>query len=49
MPARCVLSLQATPKGLTQAEADRRIAEFGPNKLPDKTINPIFRFLGYRE
>jgi hypothetical protein len=39
--------MQATPHGLTEAEAKKRFAEYGPNKLPDKTRNPILVYLGY--
>lgn len=43
------LFLQARPEGLTEEEAKQRLAEFGPNKLPETSINPVIRFLGYRE
>ncbi|KAF8059373.1 PMA1 [Scenedesmus sp. PABB004] len=39
--------LDATPAGLTDAEAAARREKFGPNKLPDCTVNPLLRFLGY--
>lgn len=29
------------------AEVEKRLAEFGPNKLPESTRNPIYVFLGY--
>jgi hypothetical protein len=38
----CVcFAAQATPAGLTEAEATERLAEFGPNKLPETSTNPI--------
>ncbi len=33
--------------GLTEDEATKRLAEYGPNKLPESTRNPILVFLGY--
>ncbi|PIA17266.1 plasma-membrane proton-e [Coemansia reversa NRRL 1564] len=39
--------LQAGPEGLTQAEATARIEKFGPNKLPEKKVNPIMMFLSF--
>ena len=39
--------LQATDKGLTEAEVARRLEQYGPNKLPESTVNPLLRFLGY--
>lgn len=39
--------LQCDEKGLTAAEVARRIEQYGPNKLPESTVNPILRFLGY--
>jgi len=32
--ADCLVSLAATPDGLTAPEAARRLAEHGPNRLP---------------
>ncbi|KAI8320191.1 plasma-membrane proton-e, partial [Martensiomyces pterosporus] len=39
--------LQCGPEGLTQAEATARIDKFGPNKLPEKKVNPILMFLSF--
>ncbi|KAJ2751072.1 ATPase 3, plasma membrane-type, partial [Coemansia nantahalensis] len=39
--------LQCGPEGLTQAEATARLAKFGPNKLPEKKVNPILMFLSF--
>lgn len=39
--------LQCNDKGLTTAEQTRRLEQYGPNKLPESTVNPILRFLGY--
>eukprot|EP00882_Tetradesmus_deserticola_P005625 GHRQ01005921.1.p1 GENE.GHRQ01005921.1~~GHRQ01005921.1.p1 ORF type:complete len:1073 (+),score=431.52 GHRQ01005921.1:381-3599(+) len=39
--------LNATAAGLSDAEATERLAEFGPNKLPETATNPVLRFLGY--
>ena len=38
--------MQATHKGLSQAEADKRLAEYGPNMLPESTRNPFLVYLG---
>jgi H+-transporting ATPase len=38
---------QTSHQGLTEAEAKRRLGEFGPNTLPEASINPLVRFLGY--
>ena len=40
-------SLQCDGKGLSAAEHVRRLEQYGPNKLPESTVNPFFRFLGY--
>lgn len=34
-------------EGLTSAQAKDRLAEYGPNKLPESTRNPILVYLGY--
>jgi H+-transporting ATPase len=39
--------LKATHKGLTSEEAAKRLAEYGPNKLPEETRNPFLVYLGY--
>lgn len=39
--------LECGPQGLTAAEVARRLEQYGPNKLPESTVNPILRFLGY--
>ena len=39
--------LTASPDGLSQAEAARRLAQYGPNALPEHTVNPVLKFLGY--
>ena len=44
--ADCLASLAATPDGLTATEAVRRLAEHGPNRLPDvRARGPVVRFL----
>jgi H+-transporting ATPase len=35
------------PDGLTQAEAQKRLTEFGPNEIPEKKTNAILKFLSY--
>ncbi len=37
---------QVTHDGLTAAEVEKRLAEYGPNKLPESTRNPILVYLG---
>ncbi|MGC2240783.1 MAG: plasma-membrane proton-efflux P-type ATPase, partial [Acidimicrobiia bacterium] len=39
--------LASSPQGLSQAEADQRLAEYGSNALQEKTVNPLLKFLGY--
>lgn len=34
------------PRGLSNAEAHRRLAEFGPNATPDTDVHPLRLFLG---
>lgn len=43
--SECLSDLKATADGLTTAEADRRLATHGPNRLPEaQTRGPILRF-----
>lgn len=39
--------LKTTEKGLTSEEVQKRLAEYGPNKLPEDTKNPILVYLSY--
>jgi calcium-translocating P-type ATPase len=44
--AACLAALDAHPDGLTGAEAGRRLAEHGPNRLPEvRARGPVLRFL----
>ena len=37
--------LGAAPDGLSQDEAKRRLAQYGPNELPEKSENPLLKLL----
>ncbi|KAG6852253.1 ATPase 3, plasma membrane-type, partial [Termitomyces sp. Mi166 len=39
--------LQCNHEGLTQAEADRRLELFGPNKLEHEKQNALLQFLSF--
>ncbi len=39
--------LEATPEGLSQAEAQKRLAKYGPNEIAEKKTNPFLKFLTY--
>ena len=39
--------LGSSPKGLTQAEAQKRLAQYGPNEIEEKKTNPFLKFLTY--
>jgi H+-transporting ATPase len=39
--------LESSPEGLTQAEAQKRLTQYGPNELEEKKTNPILKFLSY--
>jgi H+-transporting ATPase len=39
--------LNSTKDGLTAAEAAKRLAKYGPNAIPEKTENPLLKFLMY--
>ncbi|WP_054007437.1 HAD-IC family P-type ATPase [Cypionkella psychrotolerans] len=44
--ATCLAELNASPEGLTAQEAARRLAEHGPNRLPEERgRGPVLRFL----
>jgi H+-transporting ATPase len=39
--------LASSPEGLSQAEAHRRLTQYGPNEIEEKTTNPLLKFLTY--
>ena len=39
--------LHASSEGLTQAEAQKRLAQYGPNKISETKTNPFLKFLSY--
>jgi H+-transporting ATPase len=48
LPLSVLLSVvKASATGLTQPEAQRRLAEFGFNEILEKKVNPALKFLSY--
>ena len=39
--------LGSSPDGLTQAEAQKRLNQYGPNEIEEKKTNPFLKFLSY--
>ena len=39
--------LASSPDGLTQAEAEKRLAQYGSNEIPEKKTNEFLKFLSY--
>src|SRR6202451_172115 len=39
--------LASSPDGLTQAEAEKRLTQYGPNEIEEKKTNPFLKFLAY--
>jgi H+-transporting ATPase len=39
--------LGSSPDGLSQAEAQKRLTEYGPNEIEEKKTNPFLKFLSY--
>ena len=39
--------LGSSPNGLSQAEAQKRLAQYGPNEIKEEHSNPILKFLTY--
>src|SRR5580704_59748 len=37
--------LCSSPDGLTQAEAQKRLTQYGPNEIAEKKANPLLKFL----
>ena len=41
------MATDITPDGLTQAEAAKRLAQYGPNEIAEHKTNPLLKFLSY--
>jgi H+-transporting ATPase len=39
--------LGSSPEGFSQAEAQKRLTQYGPNKIEEKKTNPLLKFLTY--
>ena len=39
--------LGSSPDGLTQAEAEKRLTQYGPNEIAEKKTNEFLKFLSY--
>ncbi len=39
--------LESSPDGLSQAEAQKRLTQYGPNEFEEKKTNPFLKFLTY--
>ena len=39
--------LGSSPDGLSQAEAEKRLAQYGPNEIKEEKTNPFLKFLSY--
>ena len=39
--------LGSSPDGLTQAEAQKRLSQYGPNEIEEKKTNEVLKFLSY--
>jgi H+-transporting ATPase len=39
--------LASSPEGLTQAEAEKRLTQYGPNEIEEKKTNLLLKFLSY--
>ena len=37
--------LGSSPDGLSQAEAQKRLTQYGPNEIEEKKTNPLLKFL----
>jgi H+-transporting ATPase len=45
--AKVLEALAATDDGLSQAEAEKRLAQYGPNEIEEHATNPLLKFLTY--
>ena len=39
--------LETSPDGLTQAEAEKRLTQYGPNEIAEQKANPLLKLLTY--
>lgn len=39
--------LGSSPQGISQAEAQKRLIQYGPNEIPEKKTNVFLKFLSY--
>ena len=39
--------LGSSPDGLTQAEAQKRLTQYGPNEIEEEKTNPLLKFFSY--
>ena len=39
--------LGSSPDGISQAEAQKRLTQYGPNEIIEKEVNPLLKFLSY--
>ena len=39
--------LKSSPDGLSQVEAAKRLTQYGPNEIEEKSVNPLLKFLSY--
>jgi H+-transporting ATPase len=46
-PEETLKKLESSKEGLRSDEAKRRLQQYGPNALADRTVNPILKFLSY--
>ena len=46
-PEELFAELASSPQGLSSAEAETRLAQYGPNALAEKKVNPFLKFLRY--
>jgi len=46
-PEELFAELASSPQGLSSAEAEARLAQYGPNALAEKKVNPLLKFLRY--
>jgi H+-transporting ATPase len=45
--AEVMKELESSPDGLTQAEADKRLTQYGPNEIEEEKTNLFLKFLSY--